>query len=137
MEDQRFEYETSYREIRHTPFSQAPMCIFTPQLLSRLRRLMAEFSQCRHYPRYEWESEDFYDMAADWLTRRDFRAIALRTVKMALCEHVRRKLREMGRVERLRGMGSGVLCFRTCWSGMVMGSYFYRLLGSGCHSGVQ
>lgn len=101
MEDRRFEYKTfSYRKIRHTPFSQAPMCIFPLRLLRRLRRLMAEFRQRRHYPRYEWESEVFHDMAADWLTRRDFRAIAPRTVKTALCEHVRRKLREMGRVER-------------------------------------
>ena len=41
------------------------MCIFPLQLLSRLRRLMAEFRQRRHYPRYEWKSEVFYDMAAD------------------------------------------------------------------------
>lgn len=47
-------------------------------------------------PRYEWEYEVFYDMAAGWLTRRDFRAIAPRTVKTVLCEHVQRKLREMG-----------------------------------------
>jgi len=39
-------------------------------------------------------------MAADWLTRRDFRAIAPRTVKTALCEHVWRKPKGMGQVER-------------------------------------
>lgn len=45
----RFECETSYRKIHHTLFSQALMCIFPLQLLRRLRRLIAEFRQRRHY----------------------------------------------------------------------------------------